>query len=369
MNENDPNLVKEIDKLYYRMIMFIKDYLTKVTAACPSRESLCLPHLGGQLMFKDRAVCTRLVVSQCTDAERRRFLRAFLRYELICKFYHFSSVNFWHRDCWTLTKRLRLSEIEAIKCMEIYLNTLYRAVLAQCSDSDLPESPTAVLVSPAPDVDLTVPIFHSQFGYDSYDKLTLNADELCLWLLCFGFDLAAAIVAGATAGQHGRMIIGGWFKNLAERGPMCGFDRGFTPERRVSRLIGVQDIIFEDKSYHEGSGLYQMLYTRLAAVKAKCRWSNENFGYQRRLSALYRSRAWTFFDDARLFKSQDDGPHFLVDNIVFPDIPFHDIIGPRRDEAQYFEEPDFSSEVEIGNLSRAITQAKSRGSSSGTPTC
>ncbi|KAI0969595.1 hypothetical protein F4678DRAFT_463383 [Xylaria arbuscula] len=171
-NEMAQNLVKEIDKLYHKMLMFIEDYLTKATSACPSREYLCLPHPGGHLTFKDRTVCTRFYVAQCHDTERRRLMRAFLR-----------------------------------------------AVLAQCGNSDLPESTTtkAILAPWAPDVEGFSKLDpHMMF----YDTMSLNAYELCRWLACFGFDLARTIVFGTTAGQHGRAIVRQWLKNLAKWGPI-----------------------------------------------------------------------------------------------------------------------------------------------------
>lgn len=380
MNKKDQSLVKEINKLYQQMLIFIEDYLTKATAACPSREYLYLPHPGGQLTFKGRTVCTRFNLAWCNDTERRRLLRAFLRYELICKFCFSGSDKQWRGRGDSLTERLGRSEIEAISCVEIYFDSLYRAVLAQCGDSDLPESPTGILASRVHEVENYYdswprhepipepPLYSNQMFHD---RLSLNGDELCRWLACFGFDLAATLVAGTTtAGQHGRAIVGQWFKNLAKRGLRCGFDRSAFSAHMISRIIRVRIVIDMDKSYHEGPDLYEMLYNRptdgrvrFRAGIIKCPYQRKYFEFihREKLFMLYRSRAWAFFDDARLFKSQGEGPHFPADDVVFPTIQFHDIIGPRRDygESQDFEEPeDFSPEIEIRNLSRAMTQTK-----------
>ncbi|KAI1120676.1 hypothetical protein F5Y10DRAFT_289449 [Nemania abortiva] len=271
MNEKDKGLVKEIDKLYHKMLVFVEDYLTKATAACPSREYLCLPHPGGQLTFKDRPVCTRLDVTQCNDTERRRFLRAFLRYELVCKFCHSSGIEPWRWHRCPLTKSLGRSEKEAIACVETYFGSLYKAILAQCGSSDLPESPTATLASQEPDLTdyYDLELIHI-FNEGAYHFFSLDADELCRWLPCFGFDLATALVAGATAGEHGRAIVGQWLINLAKRGCSCGFNREDLYMHRVSYIIGAIGILVEYECYDECPGLYQMLHTRFAAGKAGC---------------------------------------------------------------------------------------------------
>lgn len=85
----DYGLIEKIDKLHSRLLLFIEDYLTKATATYPPREYLCLPHLSSnQLVFKDQTVCLRFDAVVLTTQERRRILKAFLRYELICKLYH-----------------------------------------------------------------------------------------------------------------------------------------------------------------------------------------------------------------------------------------------------------------------------------------
>ncbi|KAI0868410.1 hypothetical protein GGS24DRAFT_506816 [Hypoxylon argillaceum] len=191
--------------------------------------------------------------------------------------------------------------------------------------------------------------------------MSLNADELCRWLACFGFDLAATLVAETTAGQRERAIVGQWLKDLARRGPGCGFDRPNFCQHSVSPIISEDDIFVEDKSYHDGSGLYQMLYPRFTIGRVRYLEGIFKEIYHKKLFMLYRSRAWAFFDDARLFKSQEEWPYFPADDAVFPVIQFHDIIGPRRpyDWSRHLEVRGlFSPKIEIRDLSNAITQAK-----------
>ncbi|KAI1174867.1 hypothetical protein F4777DRAFT_599204 [Nemania sp. FL0916] len=364
-------LVKEINKLYQKMLVFIEDYLTKATSACPSREYLCLPHPNGWLTFKDRTVCVRMDATQCKNIERRRLLKAFLKYEMICKFCYAGGVSLLPWQCYWFTQHLTWLEKEALSCVETYLRSLYKAVLAQCGDSNLPDSLPSILATIAPetkdDRDFEPLPFHPPYDM-FYHLLSLNADELCRWLACCGFDLATAVVAGTTAGQHERAIVRQWCQDLAKRGPLCGFSRKifsqysttFAESNTAGLITEVSDFIGDDKSCHEGPGLCQKLCTRFAAEAATYRLAWPRRLFEEKILKLYRSRAWVSFDDPRLFKVAGEGPHFPADDVTFHDIRFHDIIGRRH----YYEGEDIfhqnlSPEIEIMNLSRAIAQAKS----------
>ncbi|KAI1193631.1 hypothetical protein F5X97DRAFT_313566 [Nemania serpens] len=364
MNRKDKSLVKKIAKLYYRLLVFIEDYLTKATAACPSREYLCLPHLSGQLTFKDRPVCTRIDMTQCNSTERGRLLRAFLKYEAISKFCsnrHDSSLVY---QCYLLKTRLEPLEREAVFCVELYLGSLYRALLAQCGDSDLPENPPAIHTDQVPR-EVSRHMSPALKDLSPAEELifwtsrSLNADELCPWLGCLGFDLAMTLVAGTTAGPRGRTIVGQWFKHAAKRGPRCGQHRSWYSRRPVVSLhIGPSDgaVSGEGVICLEGPGLYQMLYPRLKA-KSRMNPLSRRYLYQDNALCLYRSRAWVFFDDARLFKAHGEGPHFPADDIIFPAIQFHDIIGPSHNYGESHDAEDsegFSLEIEMRNLSKVL---------------
>ncbi|KAI1108295.1 hypothetical protein F5Y14DRAFT_93988 [Nemania sp. NC0429] len=368
LDRENLSLIKQIDKLHSRVLVFIEDYLTKATAACPSREYLCLPHshAGGQLTFKDRVVCASLDVTQCNAAERRRFLKAFLRYEIICKFRYFSGDHSlrWRQELGKMSYQcLDESESEAVYCVEIYLDSLYRAVVAQCGDSDLPESSKAVCASQAPDFKdysdseprpkVAIEHLWSSEELRRWERMSLNTDELCRWLTCFGFDLATAVVRLSTAGSRGRVIVGKWLQDLAKRGPNRGFNRTEFGMETISAIFGGPFTTFDARPYRGGPGLHQMLYTRAAAETAGIKDFRSRINFENKIYNLYRSRAWAFFDDARLFKSQGEGPHFPAADVIFPTLPFHDIIGSRYDYGQpwYWVRPDILiPENEISNL-------------------
>ncbi|KAI1184711.1 hypothetical protein F5B17DRAFT_410943 [Nemania serpens] len=364
MNEKDKNLVKEIAKLYNRLLLFIEDYLTKATAACPSREYLCLPHPSGQLTFKDRPVCPTIDVTQCNSTEQRRLLRAFLKYEAISKFCSNRHDSSLVHQCYLFRTRLGPMEREAIFCVELYLGSLYRALLAQCGDSDLPENPPAIHTDQVPrEVSRhTSPALKDLSPAEElifWTSRSLNADELCPWLGCLGFDLAMTLVAGTRTGPRGRTIVGQWLKHAAKRGPRCGQHRSWYSRRPgCSLLIGPSHkaLSGEGGICLKGPGLYQMLYPRLEA-KSDMEPLSRQYLCQDNALCLYRSRAWVFFDDARLFKAHGDGPHFPADDIIFPAIQFLDIISLSHDYGESHDVEDsegFSLEIEMRNLSKVL---------------
>ncbi|KAI0117752.1 hypothetical protein GGR51DRAFT_266285 [Nemania sp. FL0031] len=361
MNEKDKSLVKKIAKLYHRLLVFIEDYLTKATAACPSREYLCLPHPSGQLTFKGRPVCTTIDITQCNSTEQRRLLKAFLKYEAISKFCSNRHNSFLVYQCYSLKTHLRSLKRKAIFCVELYLSSLYRALLAQCGDSDLPENPPAIHTDLVPR-EVSRHMSPALKDLSPAEELifwtsrSLNADELCPWLGSLGFDLAMILVAGTTAEPRGMTIVGQWLKHVAKRGPRCGQHRSWYSHRPgFSLLIGPSGG-GEGVICLEGPGLYQMLYPRLGA-KSRMGPLSRSYLYQDNALCLYRSRAWVFFDDARLFKAYKDGPHFPADDITFPAIQFHDIIGPSHDYGESHDVEDsegFSLEIEMKNLSKVL---------------
>jgi hypothetical protein len=88
LEEDDDYLLDRLNKLHNQLLVLIEDYITKGIASCPPREYSCLPKsrtTERHLMFKNQVVTTRFDSAYLTAAERKRFLRSFLLYELCCK--------------------------------------------------------------------------------------------------------------------------------------------------------------------------------------------------------------------------------------------------------------------------------------------
>ncbi|KAH7017190.1 hypothetical protein EDB80DRAFT_873919 [Ilyonectria destructans] len=276
-------LIEKIDKLHSRLLLFIEDYLTKATAKYPPRECRCLPRLSSnQLVFKDQTVCLRFDAVALTTQERRRILRAFLRYELICKLYRLKQKE---AKCqWNIEPLLECgghifqpSEREAIRCAHRYLKSLYGATNAQYGDSWLPNIPKGTLYSFE-----TTGLLYPDNLYVDADVCGSGFNLFSPHLACFGFDLATTLIQSATSGQHNRDYLEQWFYDT----------RTYSTTKRYPDWIlsSSSDIYCQN-----GPGLYQELYPRLT--------------YNQPLQLeIYRQRAWVFLDDARF--SFGSSPHF-----------------------------------------------------------
>ncbi|KAI1324358.1 hypothetical protein F5Y16DRAFT_402527 [Xylariaceae sp. FL0255] len=358
VDDEDGMLRAEINRLHRQTLTLIEDYITKATAACPSREYLCLPNQSGQMTFKDKIVCPKLHASELHHTELYRLFKAFLRYDLICKFKSYNGYGEHCQNLYQLTKALSRPEREALVCVQRYVESLYTAVLAQCSDFNLPaESPRGTLASGIP-----------SFGDDKYDRqdddtytddwersswyhleLSLSANELTQWLAHFGLDMATTLIEGTTAGHYGRAVIRQWLQDLSTRGPRYGFDREIFYDSRMSSLTGRLSYV-EDQEEHdsESPGLCQMLYWRIA---------NRNTRDQKFHLQMYRARAWVFLNDDRLHKSPVEGPY--APSVVRP----RDIIGPRRETASdpswpFVWNKRFFPQKEMEDLSSVLKYAK-----------
>ncbi|KAF5569949.1 hypothetical protein FPHYL_1633 [Fusarium phyllophilum] len=153
---DDDHLVGQLDKLHDQILFLVEDYVTKATASFPSQEYLCLPEIRppsteGHLVFKDLKVTPRFSSANLTSSERKRFVKAFLVFELLCKSSTFSYIPSNLR-----LRKISNAEFEAVGCVNSYVCSLYGAMLAQCNHADLPAAfatPTSLtrIYFPVPD--------------------------------------------------------------------------------------------------------------------------------------------------------------------------------------------------------------------------
>ncbi|RMJ08468.1 hypothetical protein CDV36_011917 [Fusarium kuroshium] len=302
LRTGDDSLIDQLDKLQNKLLLFIEDYLTKATAIFPPREYLCLPALSSsrtQLMFKDQEVSPRFDATELTDEERKRLLRAFLRYELICSMFNC-------RTSWDITwdrvrlykyagRKFRPSEREAIRCVHQYLTSLYAAMFAQCSDSWLPDTPVGSLSSHTTGLLYPDTLYIDTNAYAS--DMGLQGEEISLsnYMAGFGFDLATALIRHAIAGRHGRGHLEHWLRDLFRNG-----DNAFPPCIPPNNYLylGSENEDGNDVRCTEDSGMYNLLHKQLLGTSSLH-------------ASIYRQRAWVFFDDNRLYPSSSPaGSHF-----------------------------------------------------------
>ncbi|KAF5008408.1 hypothetical protein FDECE_5314 [Fusarium decemcellulare] len=315
IDNGDHRLIEKLGKLCRRLIHFIEDYVTKATSPFPPRAYLSLPcssAIRATSNFKGQIVDQRFDAADLSDEERGRLLKAFLRFEAICKTY--PAVISAHTDMvmgrnenspWEEIIRsfaddpfysfgqhgLRLWEKEAVSCVYAYLQSLYGAMFAQCGNSWLPcPSHSRGLLYPD-NFFMDADLYASDLGLgpSATEPMSHRLPNLIpCSLAAFGFDLAAGLLRFATDGDEQRCRLKRWFEDFCEARTqvndslhVCGFP-GYSPLR-------------QQKCCGDGPGTYEMLHHRI---------QYDTVSQTSRLHLrIYRQRAWVFFDDARLFSS------------------------------------------------------------------
>ncbi|KAM5345148.1 hypothetical protein ACJ41O_011010 [Fusarium nematophilum] len=323
LKQHDHSGIRALDNLHSWLIAFVEDYLTKATAVYPPREYICLSNAAG-LMFRDQIIGDTFDAAHLTAVEGRRFLRAFLRHELIYRSRHPPGQCHLTDQDW---ERLYLADHfgrgrqdalfrygdqpfqswdrEALQCVYQYLGSLYAAIFAQCSDSWLPDIPSdALSFQPRgllfPDnllVDFNA--YASDFdlwgrtrGYtsDPDPRTDTRRNGTCIgWQ---GLNLAAFLLRWMRTGRQGRDRAAEWLA-VSSR---CGW---FTIPCMWSNGGPMKGIRFgqgapssSEKSFERGPGLYASMYPRLRSTGSM-------------QLETFRQRAWAFLDNDRLYSPSD----------------------------------------------------------------
>ncbi|KAF9769123.1 hypothetical protein IL306_013515 [Fusarium sp. DS 682] len=290
----DPQLFNRLDKLHSLIFRLIQDYITKATSRFPPRQFLCLPQIDsstgkGHLIFRGQENVQILRTDSLTDNEKKRFLKAFLLYELNCKTIKRVSSNPPPR---TIPPRPKIptllvsqSEDDAVRCIHTYVCSLHGAIAAQCGDAWLPNPPTDSSLEPGllfPDnffLDPNIYIFDLGLGYDDDDELAAEFAKSGLELLVefLGHDIS-------------------------------------DPSQKEALLVRIEE--FWDSSARR-RGRYHH-----AILKVSPRINNEAPMYHElgpKLSPslalqekVFEQRAWIFFDNFRMYPLRSNLSHFPV---------------------------------------------------------
>ncbi|KAJ0161593.1 hypothetical protein CTA2_5966 [Colletotrichum tanaceti] len=318
LTDRNRTLIDELDKLHGRLLFFIEDYLTKATAVFPPREYRCLSVFSPrqtQLTFKGQPISARFDAENLTGPERKRLLRAFLRYELGSLTWQMGDIsecreNKRHECLHTGSEhRLRRKpspgdedamfcihtypdplDREAIRCVHTYLESLYGAMFAQCADSELPSSSRRL------DAGYYLDAFYAHpddylFAMGAEGRLPGTSH-----LASFGFGLVTPLLRSATSGgRQGRARLKRWFRD-ANFSYVMGDVLRWYPHLGDS-FYAAAAAAAEGEAYKRGPAMYRMLCPRIS----------NTFKTHKK---LYRQRAWVFFDDDRLI-------HLLAESRIF----------------------------------------------------
>ena len=137
LKDKDDHLLDQLNKLHSRILFLAEDYITKATSTIPSWAHVFLPDIRqssaeGCLIFKGAKIPARFNFANLTSLERKRFVRAFLKYELLCK-----ANNTLYTPSHLPPRKVSNAEWEAVGCIHRYLCSLYGALFAQCTDAEL----------------------------------------------------------------------------------------------------------------------------------------------------------------------------------------------------------------------------------------
>ncbi|KAF5601067.1 hypothetical protein FPCIR_2401 [Fusarium pseudocircinatum] len=282
--DDDDHLVGQLNKLHDQILLLVEDYVTKATAPFPPQEYLCLPKIQplsteGHLVFKGLKITPRFRSTNLTSSERKRFVKAFLVFDLLCK-----DSTFFYTPSNLRLRKISNAEFEAVGCVHSYVCSLYGAMLAQCNHADLPfafATPTSLIRTyfPVPDA-----LFFDASVY---------APNLHLLSRDFGEDIGAGF---STLGLD-RLI-------RFLRYDMAKPDERKALDKKLKEIwkYGNPSIAHPWEAYFHNlfatkqkyiNGYESSLYNQLS-LKPK-----EKLRYK-----LGQERAWVFFDDNRFYPQE-----------------------------------------------------------------
>ncbi|KAM0295210.1 hypothetical protein HYE67_000243 [Fusarium culmorum] len=275
------HVATQLNQLHGRILLLAEDYITKATASCPPRDYRCLPQIqlpsaNGHLMFKGVEVTPRFNLADLTTLEKQRVFKAFLRHELMCR------IGSLFDDDKDMPKRpISEAESEGIHCVRAYYCSVYGAIFAQCSDSQLPNNPDEIPL----ETELGFPD-NLHFDPNTYaHKLGLHDDwwdqfpDFALRFSRCGLDRLADFLSYDMAKEDQRealkvQIQDTWFDSVE----ISDLD-WITPFAPISK----------EAELNNNGGRDSKLYKQLFPFHTLRRWE------------IVRQRAWVFFDDTRLY--------------------------------------------------------------------
>ncbi|KAL2755391.1 hypothetical protein ACRALDRAFT_1071314 [Sodiomyces alcalophilus JCM 7366] len=276
-----------LTRLCERLDYYMADFVSKATSLFPPREYLYVPSPNTPATAP-RRVAAALKLSRLNPAESIRLRRAFIEYELICKFGKPLGAAFARR------RTTSPCQTEARQCVFDYVSSIYGAVCAHFSAEFHPTRPS----------DLCYPdsVFFDPYAYA--DDWGHHRVELPFRLASHGLDLITAVLnlPKKRSQANNECIMSmtesdweGFLDRLAHASEIQG-DRYFTD--RAACPWTSDDFSLDD--WLRAPGLPRTL---VAQIPKKGVFSGHHCGldcggdYVRNL----RQRAWVFFDDDRLY--------------------------------------------------------------------
>ncbi|EEU43331.1 uncharacterized protein NECHADRAFT_82510 [Fusarium vanettenii 77-13-4] len=317
----EQNAGETLDMLYRllsRLSVFIEDYMTKATAPFPPRAYLCLPRMrsmDGELRFRDQAIDARHIeLDDLTCSERNRFLRAFVRYELLCKLF---TPRLWKivepSEYGDQVKQsysnLHIWDYEMLHCVQEYTRSVYAAIFANFTPSWLPNGQTASDSEPSREKEFLYPdnFWTNPNEYFCNLDLPRSSYHTASFLHLRGFDILTHVLVYSESKQGSRRDLRKWFLTMAAERARTNEFEALSQDHSLAQDQGPTSASCADIGFR--GQLFQMISAALMreGVVSYPQVMGLNPYFQLR---IFRQRAWPFFEDARFYPGADSLCHF-----------------------------------------------------------
>ncbi|KAF4459658.1 hypothetical protein FALBO_13584 [Fusarium albosuccineum] len=332
LTQTDQGDITKLYRFFCRLITFIEDYLAKALDSFPSRAYMVLPDLASvvpTMHFKGRAVDVNPVpFGTMKGPEKCRLLRAFVRYELLCKVYH---PRVWsHIDGSAYAKivkrsneKLTLKDYEALCCVYEYFKGLYGAVFAHCQDSWFPDCPIhsqskITTVNQSLGVEHQEPVSSKDYGLLYPDSVYFSAEEYstgAIWgtlediLPSLGLDLLSSIVMSLGMDEKNGEYLRVWFGILSTQ-----HDWLIEHDWFIEPWIFRRHFVGRHRHLNINAQRIFLWRLRMISQQKSCRGGHicpqspeidieqrtRQFHIHNLQLKIFRQRAWVFFDGSRL---------------------------------------------------------------------
>lgn len=289
-------LFRSLDKLHSVLTRLTEDYVTKATSTCIARSLPCLPQMGSgerYLTFKGKEVITRIDAAILHSSERKRLIKSFLLYEWSVQTRRMSHLpasfrdNTWKRHP---PRVISVFDQEALKCVETYVSSIYRAIFAQINECDLPEArkdfdcQTGIL---NPHIDSASPAIHYVLSH-APALIDERSQDIAAGMATWGLDMLSAFLRFDMSNPYDIEAIDNYIGTTYHRNTSWYINRRKFHMSRVDESISYE------------APMYKILPK-----------------YNGRYAEGYRWRAWCFFEDQRLY------PKGSIHNLIPTWSPFN----------------------------------------------
>ncbi|KAF4962445.1 hypothetical protein FSARC_9474 [Fusarium sarcochroum] len=298
--QDDQVTVINLYWLFTRLGAFVEDYLSKATTSCPAQAYLHLPkiaHPSSGLHYKQNPGFKHVTLDDITCTERHRLLRAFTKYEVLCKIHDPRVEGIINHDQHATLTGGSLSSLdewekESLRCVNEYVRGVYGGLFAMCA------APRALLDTSSMTPQLKKRrkrLYPDNLYFDAQEYLTdmslsiaWRQVNLADGLPYLGFDLLTHLLVHSDQNRHTDMR--GWLRSVTREWRIQNWPRSY---HSLRDLLRERLLIFAMPDDLNG--------------RSNTRWMNPDTFLQRK---IYRQRAWVFFDDARLFPDGGNLNHF-----------------------------------------------------------